>query len=220
MFRVDLASGISTDVTPFDRDVPPLALGGRDVSVLPTGTEVAIVYNPDSALATSTNNDVFVMGPDGSAKQAITTSAGNDNSPLYSPDGRYLAYLAMATPGFESDRRQLMVYERASGRRIQVSTEVGVEHLGLSLVPGQPGGAGGGGGAGRHVAIPGGGARRSDHPPGDRRDEHRPTGLLPGRRHRVSPFDGRSPAGGLDRRYRRQGRPAAHPGQRHPTAGL
>lgn len=121
VFRVDLASGVSTDITTFDRDVPPLALGGRDVSLSPTGTEVAIVYNPDSILATSTNNDVFVMGPDGSAKQAITTGAGNDHSPQYSPDGRYLAFLSMATPGFESDRQQLMVYERASGRRVPVT---------------------------------------------------------------------------------------------------
>jgi dipeptidyl aminopeptidase/acylaminoacyl peptidase len=121
VFRVDFASGVATDITPFDRDVPPLALGGRDVAVSPTGTEVAIVYNPDSILATSTNNEVFVMGPDGSAKQAVTTGAGNDHTPLYSPDGRYLAFLSMATPGFESDRQQLYVYERASGRRLQVT---------------------------------------------------------------------------------------------------
>lgn len=121
LFRVNLADGATTDLTPFDRDIPPLALGGRDIAVAPGGSEVALVYNPDSALATSTNNDVFVQGPDGSARRSITTSAGNDNSPQYSPDGRFLAYLAMPTPGFEADRQQLMLYQRASGRRTPVT---------------------------------------------------------------------------------------------------
>jgi len=121
VFRLDLADGTTIDLTPFDRDVPPLALGGRDVAVSPVGTELAVVFNPDSSPATSTNNDVFVMGPDGSSRQPVTTSPGNDHSPLYSPDGRYLAYLAMATPGFEADRQQLMLYERASGRRLPLT---------------------------------------------------------------------------------------------------
>ncbi|MDX2119951.1 MAG: S9 family peptidase [Gemmatimonadota bacterium] len=121
LFRVELADGTTTDVTPFDRDVPPLALGGRDIAFSPVGTELAVVYNPDSALATSTNNDIFVMGPDGSARQAITSSKGNDHSPQYSPDGRYVAYLAMPTPGFEADRQQLMLFDRASGRRFSVT---------------------------------------------------------------------------------------------------
>ncbi len=121
LFRVNLTDGAATDITPFDRDIPPLALGGRDIAVSPVGTELALVYNPDSAIAKSTNNDVFVMGPDGSARQAITTSAGNDNTPQYAPDGRFIGYLAMATPGFEADRQQLMLYERASGRRTSVT---------------------------------------------------------------------------------------------------
>ncbi len=121
LFRVDLADGTTTDITPIDRDVPPLALGGADVAVSPVGTELAIVYNPDSTPAISTNNDVFVMGPDGSARQAITSARGNDHSPQYSPDGRYIAYLAMAAPGFEADRQQLMLYDRASGRRLSVT---------------------------------------------------------------------------------------------------
>ena len=121
LFRVDTATSAALDITPFDRDIPPLALGGRDVAVSPVGTEVAIVYNPDSVLATSTNNDIFVMGPDGSTRQAITATKGNDHSPHYSPDARYIAYLSMATPGFESDRQQLMVYERATGRRLPIT---------------------------------------------------------------------------------------------------
>ena len=121
VFRVTLAGEV-TDLTPFDRDVPPLALGGlTDVAVSPVGTEVAVVYNPDTALATSTNNDIAVMGPDGSARQFITTTRGNDHSPRYSPDGRYIGYLSMATPGFEADRQQLMLYERASGRKLNVA---------------------------------------------------------------------------------------------------
>ncbi|HXE57458.1 MAG TPA: S9 family peptidase [Gemmatimonadales bacterium] len=117
VFRLDPKTGELVDLTPFDRDVPPLALGGRDLAVSPVGTEIAVVYNPDSAVATSTNNDIFVMGPDGSGRQPITTNRANDHSPSYSPDSRYIAYLAMTVPGFESDRQQVILYERATGRR-------------------------------------------------------------------------------------------------------
>jgi dipeptidyl aminopeptidase/acylaminoacyl peptidase len=123
VFRVSLPDGAVTDLTPIDRDVPTLALGGADVAVSPVATEVAVVFNPDSNLASTTNNDIFVMGPDGSDRQGITSSAANDNSPLYSPDSRYIAYLAMTTPGFEADRQQLMVYERATGRRAAVTAK-------------------------------------------------------------------------------------------------
>jgi len=121
VFSLTLQDGSIVDVTPIDRDIPPLALGGSDVAVSPFGTEVAVVYNPDSSLATSTNNEIYVMGPDGSARQPITNAAGNDHSPQYSPDGRRLAYLSMATPGFEADRTVLMIYDRASGRRSAVT---------------------------------------------------------------------------------------------------
>jgi dipeptidyl aminopeptidase/acylaminoacyl peptidase len=117
LFRLTVADGRVQDLTPFDADVPPIALGGNDIAQSTLGTELAIVYNADSVVATSTNNDVWVMSPDGTGRQAITTNPANDNSPAYSPDGRWLAYLAQATPGFESDRQRIMLYERATGRR-------------------------------------------------------------------------------------------------------
>ncbi len=123
LFRLDPDDGHSTDITPIDRDVPPLALGGRDIAISPANTELAIVYNPDSVVATSTNNDVFLMGVDGEGRQPITTSRANDNSPLYSPDGRNLAYLAMSVPGFEADRQEIVLFERASGRRIALTPD-------------------------------------------------------------------------------------------------
>jgi dipeptidyl aminopeptidase/acylaminoacyl peptidase len=87
------------------------------------GTELAIVFNPDSNVATSTNNDVYVVGPDGSGRQAITNNPANDNSPAYSPNSRYIAYLAMAIPGFEADRQQIWLYERATGRRSALASD-------------------------------------------------------------------------------------------------
>jgi dipeptidyl aminopeptidase/acylaminoacyl peptidase len=116
LFRMELDGGAVTDLAQIDRDIPPLALGGRDIAVAPNGDEVALVYNPDSSPATSTNNEVFLLRQDGTP-QRISTSPGNDNTPQFSPDGRYVSYLSMATAGFESDRQQPMLYERASGRR-------------------------------------------------------------------------------------------------------
>ena len=37
-------------------------------------------------------------------------------SPIYSPDGKYLAFRSQARAGYESDRWRLVLFERASGR--------------------------------------------------------------------------------------------------------
>lgn len=123
LFRFDLGGSQATDLTPYDKDVPPLALGGADIALSSPGTELAMVYNPDSVIATSTNNDIFVIGPDGTGRQIITTSPANDNSPTYSWDSRYIAYLAMSVPGFEADRQQIWLYERATGRRSSITQD-------------------------------------------------------------------------------------------------
>ena len=123
LFRVDVATGRTTDLTPLDRDVPTLALGGHDVAISPLGTELAIVYNPDSAVATSTNNDIFLIGPDGTGMVPMTDAPGNDHSPAYSPNARWIAYLTMATPGFEADRQQIVLYDRATGERKPIAPE-------------------------------------------------------------------------------------------------
>ncbi|MGE0352351.1 MAG: prolyl oligopeptidase family serine peptidase [Gemmatimonadales bacterium] len=123
VFRLVLATGETTNLTPFDRDVPTLALGGADLAYSAPGTELAVVYNPDPSVATSTNNDIFVMSPDGTGRQPVTSNPANDHSPAYSFDSRYLAYLAMSVPGFEADRQQIWLYERATGRRTSLTPD-------------------------------------------------------------------------------------------------
>ncbi|MBM4187621.1 MAG: S9 family peptidase [Gemmatimonadetes bacterium] len=122
LFRVD-AAGQASDITPIDRDVPTLALGGEDIAISPVGTELAVVFNPDSVVATSTNNEIFLVGPDGAGLVPMTNQPGNDHSPIYSPNARWIAYLSMATAGFEADRQQLMLYDRASGDRRSLTAD-------------------------------------------------------------------------------------------------
>src|SRR3989442_1475218 len=117
LFTVTLADGSTRDVTPVDHDVPTIATGGDgDVSVSPDGKEIAVAMHGDSTVADNTNVDVYLTGPDGSGMRALTTGRGADNTPRYSPDGKWLAYLSMERAGFEADRQRLMLVGRSDGR--------------------------------------------------------------------------------------------------------
>jgi dipeptidyl aminopeptidase/acylaminoacyl peptidase len=135
LLRISLADNTLKDLTPVDHDTPPLDLGGADLAVAPSGTELALVMNPDADVSQSTNNDVFTVGADGSNLTPITTRRGNDNSPAFSPDGRSIAYLSMETPGFESDRQQLMLYDRSSKQHLGLSADWDLNIQSLAWTP-------------------------------------------------------------------------------------
>jgi len=58
----------------------------------------------------------------GGEPKKLSTSPGSDSTPLYSPDGKYLAWRMQARAGYESDRFRLVVYDRKAGQ-IQNLTE-------------------------------------------------------------------------------------------------
>src|SRR5207237_5952306 len=91
------------DLTPGDHDVPPFNLGGQDMyAVAPDGQELAYTSNIDEVEATSTNNEIFIVPIGGGTPKKISTSPGSDNTPLYSPDGKYIAWRSMARAGYEA----------------------------------------------------------------------------------------------------------------------
>jgi len=114
LFRVDVATGQASDLTPVDHDVPTIATGGDgDVAVSPDGKDILVVMHGDSVVADNTNADIYAV--DGTTLRRITTTPGADNTPRYSPDGRWAAYLSMERAGFEADRLRLMLGDRRSG---------------------------------------------------------------------------------------------------------
>ncbi|PVU97889.1 hypothetical protein BB560_005718, partial [Smittium megazygosporum] len=63
-----------------------------------------------------TEAGIFISPADGSAAPTRINSnfKGAASNPVYSNDGKYIAWLQMATPGYESDQNQVILYEIAS----------------------------------------------------------------------------------------------------------
>jgi dipeptidyl aminopeptidase/acylaminoacyl peptidase len=116
IFAVAAEGGTPRDLTPGPFEAPPFQLGGQDrYSVSPDGRELCYASNHEDSPAASTNTDLFVTPVEGGPTKKITVNPAADDTPVYSPDGRYIAYRAQFRPGYESDRFRLLLHERATG---------------------------------------------------------------------------------------------------------
>jgi dipeptidyl aminopeptidase/acylaminoacyl peptidase len=118
IFVHDLETGITGDLTPGEYNAPTAALGGDPLYTFsPDGQEICFVMNTDPEPAISTNNDLFIIPVGGGKPRRITENRANDSGPVYSPDGKFIAYRAMSRPGYEADKNDLVLYDRQAGKR-------------------------------------------------------------------------------------------------------
>src|SRR5437868_8929481 len=100
-------------------DTPSTPFGGAEETALsPDGRTVYFALREAGRIEPlSTNLDIFRAPADGSAPPVNLTDANDatDTLPSVSPDGRTLAYVAMARPTYESDRQVLMLRDLATG---------------------------------------------------------------------------------------------------------
>jgi dipeptidyl aminopeptidase/acylaminoacyl peptidase len=106
-----------TDLTPGAFDTPPLDLGGsQDYLFSADGIWFVYVKNTDPVVAISTNNDVFLRDlRSGGEKNISIGNKGGDANPVFSPKSKYLAYLSMRRPGFEADKKDIILYDLKTG---------------------------------------------------------------------------------------------------------
>lgn len=117
LFVVNVDGGATRDLLAGARyDVPPGPFGGSEgYAWSPDGLEIAYTAKDQGRSdATSTDINIYTIPSAGGAATVITAAnKGGDQNPVYSPDGRFIAYASQARAGFESDRQRLMVYNRA-----------------------------------------------------------------------------------------------------------
>ncbi|ANM32388.1 peptidase S9 [Acidobacteria bacterium Mor1] len=121
LFVMPLSGGDPVDVTKgMDADTPSKPFGGpEEITFTPDGRGVVFAARDvGREEAWSTDFDLFVAPVDGSSKPRKLTKDNRawDTGPAFSPDGKTLAYLAMARPGFESDRFRIKLMSWPDGK--------------------------------------------------------------------------------------------------------
>jgi dipeptidyl aminopeptidase/acylaminoacyl peptidase len=111
----DLIAGANYDVPPDERGGPD------DINFSPDSKEICFTAVTDKVEAISTNADLFLVPVAGGEAKRITNNPGFDGNPVYSPDGRYIAYHAQLTAGYEADRWRVMLYDRQAGKSQNIS---------------------------------------------------------------------------------------------------
>jgi dipeptidyl aminopeptidase/acylaminoacyl peptidase len=127
LFVMSADGGDAVDVMrDMDADTPSKPFGGpEEITFTPDGK--GIIFSARDVGAEepwSTDFDLYLAPVDGSEQPKCLTekNAAWDTHPVFSPDGKTLAYLAMARPGYESDRFRI-VLRRRPGSSQRVLTE-------------------------------------------------------------------------------------------------
>jgi dipeptidyl aminopeptidase/acylaminoacyl peptidase len=118
--------GEPVDVMPGERwDTPLMPFGGvEQINWSPDGKVIAYTAKKltGATAARSTNADLYLYDLATGATTNVTEGMrGYDLEPVFSPDGRFLAWLSMERDGYEADRNRLFVRDLAAGRNREVT---------------------------------------------------------------------------------------------------
>jgi len=111
----------------FDGDTPSKPFGDEsEFTFTPDGQ--GIVFSAREAGTSepwSTNFDLYQVAIAEPGRLTNLTDANDawDTGPVYSPDGKTLAYRAMARPGFEADKYSIFLRDVASGETRQIAAD-------------------------------------------------------------------------------------------------
>lgn len=120
IYTIAIEGGEPQPVTPgsgYHLSVSEPGLASYDIS--PDGAEIAFAADVDTT-GVDPNFDIFVIPATGGAAKNITReNPAGDANPLYSPDGRWLAFTRQLIKGFYGDKQRLVLHDRkAASNRV------------------------------------------------------------------------------------------------------
>lgn len=99
-------------------DSPMMPYGGLEqINWSPDGKKIAYTSKKLKGIqfAQSTNSNVYVYDLETAKTRCISSfNMGYDMDPVFSPDGKQIVWHSMKTPGFESDKKRIMIYDFAT----------------------------------------------------------------------------------------------------------
>ncbi|MBM2814535.1 MAG: peptidase [Ignavibacteria bacterium] len=127
LFIIPVSGGTPRDLMAGEHfDTPLKPFGGDDeICWSPDSKEIAYTCKKVDNFVSSTNSDIYTVNIETGATKNISNGLmGFDKSPLYSPDGKWIAFHSQEHDGFESDRVRLMAFNRKTGEIEEVSKKI------------------------------------------------------------------------------------------------
>ena len=123
------ASGFTNlmEGTSFDCPVPPFG-GSESYTLSPDGKTVVFESKRLSGkdFAEQTNSDIYMIDLETGKETNLSEGMmGYDKNPQFSPNGKKIAWLSMATNGYESDVNDLIIMDLKTGKKSHVLREMG-----------------------------------------------------------------------------------------------
>ena len=104
---------------------PTMPFGGaEDLAWSSDGKSVLYVCKKKfgTEYAQSTNTDIFRYDLESGSTTNLTKGMnGYDNSPSFSSDGKYMAWLSMKTEGFEADKNDIYIQDSKTGQKLNLT---------------------------------------------------------------------------------------------------
>ncbi|MBN2639101.1 MAG: S9 family peptidase [Bacteroidales bacterium] len=121
-------TGISNSIDimkgePYESPMKPFG-GMEQINWTPDSKTIAYTCRKKKGLAytLSTNSDIYFYNLDNKTTKNMTEGMmGYDVSPVFSPDGKYMAWESMEHDGYESDKNRLFVMDLSTGKKTDYS---------------------------------------------------------------------------------------------------
>lgn len=108
---------------PYDSPLKPFG-GMEQIAWSPNSQSIAYTCKKEkgTAAALSTNSDIYLFDLlSGKTRNLTNGMNGYDMNPAFSPDGRYLAWESLETPGYESDRHRIFLYDFRTDKKWELT---------------------------------------------------------------------------------------------------
>lgn len=110
---------------PYEAPMKPFG-GIESLAWSPDGKEIIYVSRKKTGkeYAESTNSDLYLYNIESKTTTNLTDGMmGYDTNPVYSPDGKYVAWLSMERDGYESDKNRIFILDRKTGEKTDLTKD-------------------------------------------------------------------------------------------------